>query len=90
MDTCSCDPAFGARNRPCATVVRVELPCLWGKLPRRVFLDLSKDVHISFCLAGMALCDIRCVSAGMCVCVPGRGETKVAVSMRKATKTCLS
>ena len=38
VDTCSCDPAFGVRNRPCAAVVRLKLPCLWGKPYKRVFL----------------------------------------------------
>ena len=61
-----------------------------GKPQKRVFLDVSEDVLMSFCVAGVALCDIRCVSAGMCVCVRDRRGRKVAVSMGKATKTCLS
>ena len=71
--------------------MRVKLPCLWGKLPIRVFLDVSEDMLMSimsFCVAGVALCDIRCVSAGMCV--RERREGKVAVPMGKATKMCLS
>ena len=68
-------------NRPRATVVRVKLPCLWETLPKHVFLDVSEDVVMSFCVAGMAPCDIRCVSAGMCV--RDHSETKVAVSMGK-------
>ena len=55
---------------------------------KRVFLDVSEDVLMSFSGAGVALCDIRCVSAGMCV--HDRREAKVAVSMGKATKTSLS
>ena len=43
----------------CATVVAEKLPCLWGKPPKRVFLDVSEDVLMSFCVAGVALCDIR-------------------------------
>ena len=43
----------------CTTVVKVKLACLWGKPPKRVFLDVSEDVLISFCSAGVALCDIR-------------------------------
>ena len=71
----------------CTTVVRVKLACLWGKPPKRVFVDVSEDVLISFCVAGVALCDIRCVSRGMCV--HDRREGKVGVSMGEATKTCL-
>ena len=63
----------------CTTVVRVKLPCLWGKPQKRVFLDVSEVVVMLFCMASIALCDIRCVSAGLCV--RGRRETKVAVSL---------
>ena len=42
----------------CTTVVRIKLPCLWEKSQKRVFLDVSEDVLMSFCVAGMALCDI--------------------------------
>ena len=56
---------------------------------KRVFLKVSEDVLPSFCVAGVALCDICCVSGGMCV--RDRRETKVAVPIvGKATKTCLS
>ena len=133
VETCSRDPASGARNRPqtfahgnrrrkvvygeshknvsflacqkmwscrfawqawrsvtfdmfqeecvCATVVRVKLSCLWGKPQKRVFLDVSQNVVMSFCVADVALCDIRRVSGGMSVRNRGMG---------KATKTCLS
>ena len=43
----------------CATVVAEKLPCLGGKRPKGVFLDVSEDVVMSFCVAGVALCDIR-------------------------------
>ena len=72
----------------CTTVVRVKLACLWGKPQKRVFLDVSEDVLMSFCVAGVALCDIRCVSGGMCV--RDRREGNVGVSLGEATKTCLS
>ena len=72
----------------CAAVVGLKLPCLWGKPQKRVCLDVPENLLMSFCVAGMALCDIRCVSAGMCV--RGSREGKVAVSMGQATKTCLS
>ena len=52
----------------CTTVVKVKLARQLGKPPKRVFLDVSEDVLISFCVAGVALCDIRRVSGGMCVC----------------------
>ena len=38
---------------------RLKLPCLLEKVPKRVFLDVSEDVLMSFCMAGVALCDIR-------------------------------
>ena len=83
VDTCSRDPALGVRNRPRTTVVRVKLPCLWPQ--KHVFLDVSDDVLMSLGVAGVALCDMRCVSAEMCL--RDRREGKVAVPM--ATKTCL-
>ena len=54
----------------CVTVVAEKLPCPPGKLQKRVFLDVSEDVLMPFCVARVAcvaLCDIRCVSGGMCV-----------------------
>ena len=59
-----------------------------GKPQKRVFLDVSEDVLMSFCVAGVTLCDSRRVSARMCV--RDRGGRKVAVPTGKATKTCLS
>ena len=41
----------------CTTVVRVKLACLWGKPQKRVFLHVLEDVVMSFCAAGVALCD---------------------------------
>ena len=38
-----------------ATIVRLKLPCLWEKLQKRVFFDVSEDVVMSFCLAGFHL-----------------------------------
>ena len=51
----------------CAAVVRVKLACLWGKPQKHVFRDVSEDVLISFCVAGVALCDID-VCEEECVC----------------------
>ena len=45
---------------------------IWGKPQKRVSIDVSEDVLMSFCVAGVALCDIRRVSGDR----PGR---KVAV-----------
>ena len=59
----------------CATVVKVKLACQWGKPQKRVFLKVSEDVLMPFCVAGVALCDISHVSGGMCV--HGRGVAKV-------------
>ena len=36
----------------------VASPCLWGKLENMSFSNVSKQVVMSFCVAGMALCDI--------------------------------
>ena len=41
----------------CKTVVRLKLPCLWEKSQKRVLFDVSEDVVMSFCVAGVALCD---------------------------------
>ena len=36
----------------------VASPCLWGKLQNLSFSKVSKQVVMSFCVAGAALCDI--------------------------------
>ena len=36
----------------------VSSPCLWGKLENLSFSNVSKQVVMSFCVAGVALCDI--------------------------------
>ena len=74
VDACSRDPVSGVRNRPppsatiChvrnrprAAVVAAKSPCLWEKLQnsKRVFFDVSEDVVMSVCVAGVALSDIR-------------------------------
>ena len=58
VDPCSRDPAFGVRNHPRTTVVGATLPFLWEKSQKRDFLDVSEAVVMSFCVAGVALCDI--------------------------------
>ena len=65
-----------------------KVAVLWEKPQKRVFLDVSEEVLMSFCVAGLALCDVLRVSGGMCV--HDRRETKVDVSLAKVTKTCLS
>ena len=70
------------------TVVRIKLPCLWGKPPKPVFLDVSEDVLMSFCVASVALCDIQCVSEGLCVFATVVAE-KLACLWGEATKTCV-
>ena len=60
------------------TVRGLKLPCLREKPQKHVFLDVSEDVVMSFCVAGVALCDIGCLSEGMCV--HDRREGKVAAS----------
>ena len=59
VEACSRNPASGVRNRPRTSVVAEKLACLWGKPQKRVFLHVSEDVVMSFCVAGVALCDIR-------------------------------
>ena len=54
----------------------VASPCLWGKLQNLSFSKVSKQVVMSFCVAGVALCDIPtcfipcqkffCVAAQQC------------------------
>ena len=39
-------------------VVGSLIPCLWGKLQNLSFSKVSKQVVMSFCVAGVALCDI--------------------------------
>ena len=54
----------------CAAVVAEKLPRLWGKPPKRVLLHVSKDVVMSFCVAGVALCDIDvCEEESVCAAV---------------------
>ena len=36
----------------------VASPCLWGKLENNSYSNVSKQVVMSFCVAGVALCDI--------------------------------
>ena len=81
VETCSRDTASGVRNRLRTAIVAEKLPCLWGKPQKSVFLDVSEDVLMSFCVAGVALCDIRCVSAGMC------GESHKNVSLHSTLYT---
>ena len=50
------------RRDVCKAVVAEKLPCLWGKPQERVLLHVSENVLRSFCVAGVALCDIQCVS----------------------------
>ena len=40
------------------SLVFVSPPCLWGKLQKLSFLEVPEQVVMSFCVAGMALCDI--------------------------------
>ena len=46
----------------------VASPCLWGKLGNLTFSNVSKQVVLSFCVAGVALCDIpTClITCGKC------------------------
>ena len=45
----------------------VASPCLWGKLQNLSFSKVSKQVVMSFCVAGVALCDIpTCLTTCRC------------------------
>ena len=48
----------------CTTVGGLKLACVRGKPQERIFLDVSEDVLMSFCVAGVKLCDIGFVSGG--------------------------
>ena len=54
VDTRSRAPASGVRNRPRTTVGGLKLPRLWEKSQKRVCLDVSEDVVMSFCVAMVA------------------------------------
>ena len=41
----------------------VASPCLWGKLQNLSFSKVSKQVVMSFCVAGAARCDIKRVES---------------------------
>ena len=67
----------------CTTLVRLKLPCLWEKSHKRVFFDVSEDVLMLFCVAGVALCDIPHVwgarlSRGWSCRAYGKGRTNVS------------
>ena len=50
----------------------VASPCLWGKLQNLSFSKVSKQVVMSFCVAGVTLCDIpTCLTCQKSFCVPG-------------------
>ena len=54
-----------------------------GKPDKRVFFDVSHDVLMSFCVAGVALCDIPCVCE---VHMRDPREAEVAVPVGKSQK----
>ena len=65
----------------------VASPCLWGKLQNLSFSKVSKQVVMSFCVAGVALCDIpSClITCRKCLWF----SRHVAVSMWEAAKHLL-
>jgi len=74
-------------------VVGSLIPCLWGKLQNISFSKVSKQVVMSFCVAGVALCDIpTCLITcrKFCCAHVSRLESlvsrHVAVSMGEAAK----
>ena len=63
-------------SRPSAAVVGAKLPCLWEKSQKSDFFDVSEAVVISFCVAGVALCDITtCFTTRPKVVLCGRRNT---------------
>ena len=60
------------RKRLPAAIVGAKLPCLWEKSQKRDFFDVSEAVVMSFCVAGVALCDIpTCFKTCPSFCVAG-------------------
>ena len=59
---------------------RFDAPCLWGQLQNLSFLEVSKQVVMSFCVAGAALCDIP-----TCLITCRQGQ-----NWRKSRTKCLS
>ena len=77
------------------TLVRLEwlvaslIPCLWGKLQNLSFSKVSKQVVMSFCVAGVAgvaLCDIPTCLITCRMCQNWRG---LARNARFAAPRCL-
>ena len=50
--------AVGSPSPRHRVVVVSLIPYLWGKLQSFCFLNVSTQVNMSFCVAGVALCDI--------------------------------
>ena len=50
--------ASSSGRRRVVVVVASLIPCLWGKLQNLSFSKVSKQVVMSFCVAGVALCHI--------------------------------
>ena len=66
------------------TLRNVEVAVSIAKSRKRIFFDVSEDVVTSFCVAGVALCDIL----HMCEVRDPR-DAEVAVPMGKVAKACL-
>ena len=69
-------PSSTVCNRSPAAVAGAKLPCLWEKSQKRDFFDVSEAVVMSFCVAGVALCDIpTCFTTRPKVVLCGRCNT---------------
>ena len=77
--------------RPCVSsrvsCFPLASPCLWGKLQNLSFSKVSKQVVMSFCVAGVALCDIptSLITCRKCLWF----SRHVAVSIREVAKPLL-
>ena len=82
--TCSCRWAWHAWHFVTFDVFQEE----WES-HQNVSFSTCQKMCMSFCVAGVALCDIRCVSGGHCVCATVV-RVKLAWLWGKPQKTCLS
>ena len=64
------------------------IPCLWGKLQNLSFSKVSKQVVMSFCVAGVALCDIPTCLITCRECQRMSENVRECQNGRKSRTTC--
>ena len=70
----------------CVSRFPVASSCLWGKPQNLSFLNVSKQVVMSFCMAGVALCDIPTC---LITCRNVKIGWSLAWNVRFSARTCL-